>query len=63
MYARTLELALLATLALFCAAVAYALDNLIFGAVFAVFSAVAVLSAALTWTRTGILPPPSGDRR
>jgi hypothetical protein len=49
MYAKTLELALLATLALFCAAVAYALDNLIFGSVFAVFSAVAVLSATLTW--------------
>jgi len=50
MYAKTLELALLATLALFCAAVAYGLDNVFFGSVFALFSAVAVLLAALTWT-------------
>jgi hypothetical protein len=49
MYAKTLELALLATLALFCAVVAYALDNFIFGSVFAAFGAVAVLSAALSW--------------
>jgi hypothetical protein len=49
MYARTLELALLATLALFCAAVAYALDNVVFGSIFAVFSVAAVIGAGRTW--------------
>jgi len=46
MYAKTLELSLLATLALFCALAAWALDNVFFGSVFAAFGAAAALGLA-----------------
>ena len=49
MDAKTLELSLLATLALLGAIVAYAVDDFFFGTVFTTFSAAAVLGAALTW--------------
>jgi hypothetical protein len=53
MYAKTLELSFLATLALFCALAACAVDNLFFGFVFAAFGATAALGLAVNrWPLT-----------
>jgi hypothetical protein len=47
MYAKTLELSFLATLALFCALAAWAVDNPFFGFVFAGFGVTAALGLAV----------------
>jgi len=46
MYAKTLELSFLATIALFCAIAAGIMDHAVFGSVFLVFCAVAMFGAA-----------------
>jgi hypothetical protein len=53
MYAKTLELSFLATLALFCTLAAWAVDNLFFGFVFAALGTTAALGlAANRWPLT-----------
>jgi hypothetical protein len=49
MYAKPLELSLLATVALLCALAAWIVDDAVFGSVFLVFCAVAMFGAARHW--------------
>ena len=51
MYAKTLELSFLATLALFCALAALIMDHAVFGSVFLVLCAAATLGAAERYWR------------